>query len=205
MTPHGLVLKAHQECRPYIIKRGKDVDVLLPYSLARMYLDWQGEWHLPPLRGIATAPLLLDDGTIRSTAGYDRLSGMWCENVPDLSGLIPDRPTESEATAALRLIRETFKTFCFADAETVEDMAAGVAVVDLTKPPSRDEFAFLAALLTAVCRPSLPLAPGVLLRAAPLSGAGAGKGLLARCICAIAFGRSPHAVTAGGTAEERCR
>ena len=27
------------------------------------------------------------------------------------------------------------------------------------------------------------LAPGVLLRAAPMSGAGAGKGLLARCIC----------------------
>src|SRR5262249_32612920 len=35
-----------------------------------------------------------------------------------------------------------------------------------------------------------------------LSGAGAGKGLLARCMCIIAFGREPHAVTAGGTAEE---
>ena len=58
------------------------------------------------------------------------------------------------------------------------------------------------ALLTAVCRPSLHLAPGVLLRAAPMSGAGAGKGLLARCMCNIAFGRDPHAVTAGATAEE---
>ena len=36
----------------------------------------------------------------------------------------------------------------------------------------------------------------------PMSGAGAGKGLLARCICIIAFGREPHAVTAGATAEE---
>jgi len=27
-----------------------------------------------------------------------------------------------------------------------------------------------------------------------MSGAGAGKGLLARCICNIAFGRDPHAV-----------
>ena len=35
-----------------------------------------------------------------------------------------------------------------------------------------------------------------------MSGAGAGKGLLARCICIIAFGREPHAVTAGATAEE---
>ncbi len=68
----------------------------------------------------------------------------------------------------------------------------------------RDETksAFLVALLTAVCRPSLYRAPGVLLRAAPMSGAGAGKGLLARCICIIAFGRDPHAVTSGATAEE---
>ena len=35
-----------------------------------------------------------------------------------------------------------------------------------------------------------------------MSGAGAGKGLLARCICSIAFGRDPHAVTSGATAEE---
>ena len=35
-----------------------------------------------------------------------------------------------------------------------------------------------------------------------MSGAGAGKGLLARCICIIAFGRDPHAVTSGATPEE---
>jgi hypothetical protein len=35
-----------------------------------------------------------------------------------------------------------------------------------------------------------------------VSGAGAGKGLLVRCICMIAFGRDPHAVTAGATPEE---
>lgn len=104
--------------------------------------------------------------------------------------------------AALQLIRETFKTFCFADAETIEPGPGGVVTVDTSKPPGRDESSFLAALLTAACRPSLHLAPGVLLRAAPVSGAGAGKGLLARCICLIAFGREPHAVTAGANAEE---
>ena len=166
-----------------------------------MYLEWWGEWQLPPLNGVASAPLLQDDGTINSTEGYDPASGMWCENVPDLTGLISEQPTRNEAEAALRLIRETFKTFCFADAETLDD-PSGVAVVDTGKAPGRDEFSFLVALLTAVCRPSLHLAPGVLLRAASLSGAGAGKGLLARCICIIAFGRDPHAVTAGATAEE---
>src|SRR5262249_28113083 len=128
--------------------------------------------------------------------------GMWCENVPDVTQLILEQPTKDHAARALRLVRDTFKTFCFADAETTNDSAAGVAVVDTSRPPGRDESSFLVALLTAVCRPSLHCAAGVLLRAAPMSGAGAGKGLLARCICIIAFGREPHAVTAGATIDE---
>jgi hypothetical protein len=201
MTRSGVVLRTHQVCRPYALKKGNEVDVGLPAWFAQMYLEWWGEWKLNPFNGIASAPLLQDDGTINSTEGYDPASGMWCENVPDLTGLIPARPTRAEAEAALQLIRDTFKTFCFADAETLED-PSGIAVVDTSKAPGRDESSFLVALLTAVCRPSLHLAPGVLLRAAPMSGAGAGKGLLARCVCNIAFGREPHAVTAGATAEE---
>jgi hypothetical protein len=205
MTPPALVLETHRVCRPYMLKPKEgvisEVDARLPHPFAVMYLDWRGEWHLPPLNGIASAPLLRDDGTINSIEGYDRVSGMWCEDAPDLTGLIPEHPTRGDAETALRLIRETFKTFCFADAETVDD-PGGIAVVDTSKAPGRDESSFLVALLTAVCRPSLCRAPGVLLRAAPMSGAGAGKGLLARCICIIAFGRDPHAVTSGATAEE---
>ncbi|MGH6803705.1 MAG: hypothetical protein ACREC3_10110 [Methyloceanibacter sp.] len=201
MTSYGLVLEAHKVCRPYAFKKGNAVDVGLPPLFALMYLDWRGEWQLQPLNGVASSPLLLDDGTINSTEGYDPATGMWCEDVPDLIGLVPERPTRDEAEAALRLIRETFRTFCFGDAETLND-ASGVAMVDTSKAPERDESSFLVALLTAVCRPSLHLAPGVLLRAASVSGAGAGKGLLARCICIIAFGRDPHAVTAGATPEE---
>ena len=115
---------------------------------------------------------------------------------------MPEQPTKDDARAALALIRDAFKTFCFADAVTVYDADCGVPVVDVSKSPGRDKSAILVALLTAVCRPSLHLAPGVLLRAAAMSGAGAGKGLLARYMCIIAFGREPHAVTAGGTAEE---
>ncbi len=95
-----------------------------------------------------------EDGTINSTEGYDTATGMWCENVPDLSDLVPAKPSLGETAAALRLIRETFKTFCFADAETIGPAPGGVATVDKTKAPGRDESSFLAALLTAVCRPS---------------------------------------------------
>ena len=130
-------------------------------TFATMYLDWRGEWRLPPLNGIASAPLLREDGTIQSTEGYDVASAMWRENVPDLSGYVPDQPTADDAASALLLIRETFKTFCFADAETMEDSAMRTGVVNTSVPPGKDESGFLAALLTAVCRPSLHLAPGV--------------------------------------------
>jgi hypothetical protein len=202
MTADSLVLMAHRICRPYALKDGNNGEkyVRLPRPFATMYLEWRGEWRLPPFNGIASSPLLHDDGTICSSQGYDRASGMWVENVPDLTGLIPVHPSKSQAMAAQTLVRETFKTFCYADAETLE--TGGIRVVDTSRPPGKDESAFLVALLTAACRPSLHLAPGVLMRAPSLSGAGAGKGLLARCICIIAFGREPHAVTAGATPEE---
>jgi hypothetical protein len=191
-------------------------DARLPRPFAVMYLDWYGEWRLPPFNGIAAAPLLQDSGEIRTVEGYDPTSGMWCEKVPDLTGLIPDRPTKDCAAKALLVIREAFKTFCFADSETrpydpYDPYDSGcfghvnkseISMVDTTIPPGKDESAFLVGLLTAVCRPSLHLAPGLLLHAAAVSGAGAGKGLLARCICLIAFGRQPSAVTAGANPEE---
>lgn len=206
MTADGIVLAVHRHARPFIrrTKNGEveEVDARLPKPLASMYLDSRGEWHLPPLNGITSAPLLGEEGEIHARTGYDAATGMWCEQVPDLTGLIPERPSRREAEAALAMLRMVVRTFCFADAETVIDPDTGLAVVDVAIPPGRDESALLVALLTAVCRPSLHLAPGVVLRAPPMSGAGAGKGLLARCIAAIAFGREPHAVTAGGTQEE---
>ena len=165
-----------------------------------MYLDWRGEWRLPPLNGIASAPLLDDCGSIHASVGYDAATGIWCERVPDLTSLVSSRPTRGDAEAALIVLRDAFRTFCFADAPMVEK--DGVAVVDIDRAPGMDESAFLTAMLTAVCRPSLPLAPGVLIRAASMSGAGAGKGLLARCIAVVAFGREPHAVTGGSSHEE---
>ena len=72
-----------------------------------------------------------------------------------------------------------------------------VEVTDFAIQPGRDESAALAALLTAICRPCLWLAPGLLVVAPQVSGAGTGKGLLVRAICIIAFGTRPRAFTAG--------
>ena len=144
LTPDVLVLLAHSVCRPYRVKKKADgteieVDTRLPRDIATMYLDWRGEWKLPALNGIASAPMLKDDGTILATAGYDQVSGMWCDDLPALGGQVPEMPTKEEAVAALALLRQTFRTFCFADAETVLDHDAGVAVVAQDRPAGHDE------------------------------------------------------------------
>ena len=74
--------------------------------------------------------------------------------------------------------------------------------MNLDQPPGIDESTFLVGLLTAICRPSLWLAPGLLVRAPEISGAGTGKGLLVRAISAIAFGVQPRAFTKGGDRQE---
>ncbi|WP_157962048.1 hypothetical protein [Acuticoccus kandeliae] len=200
-----LILHAHSKCRPYAIRTNREgereVDVQLPKPIAEMYLGWNGALNLPILNGITRAPVLREDGSIHAAVGYDARSGLWCENVPDVADLVPERPTIADARAALRHIRELFRTFCFSDAKVLRD-ARGGEVVDIESPPGADESAFLAALLTAVCRASLTLAPGCLIGAASMSGAGAGKGLLVRCICQIAFGQEPHAVSGGSGQEE---
>jgi hypothetical protein len=200
LTPNGIVMEAHQLCRPVKVQGDEVVPVTLPERVGRMYLHLSGEWSLPPLAGVTTAPVLLGDSTVHAAEGYDPMSQLWCAAVPPLS--IPEQPSRAQAEAALRVLRQTFRTFPFADALRRRDKSLGLEVLDVDKAPGMDESAFLIALLTAVCRPSLWLAPGLLLRAPEISGAGTGKGLLVRSIAAIAFGIQPRAFTKGGDRHE---
>ena len=205
VSADSIVMMAHELARPVILKfkdeKSFEAHARLPKPLATAYVDWYGEWRLRPLNGIASAPLLRADGSIWSANGYDTETSMFLENVPDLSGRVPVVPDYAGVCAALALIRSVFATFCFADAATEHD-ATGVPNVDQSRPPGSDETAFLVALVTAVCRPSLDHAPGFLFRAPQFSGAGAGKGLLVRSICRIAFGHEPHAVTGNKDVQE---
>lgn len=201
LTVNNVVVEAHRICHPVKLdEKGKPYSVTLPERVARMYLDMAGEWKLPPLAGVSTAPLLAGDGTIRNSVGYDFATQLWCCKVPALR--VPECPSRADAAAALQLLRRPFGTFPFADARRRHDPALAVDVTDVAHAPGRDESAFLAALLTAVCRPSLWLAPGFLAVAPQISGAGTGKGLLVRAICVIAFGAPPRAFTAGHDRQE---
>jgi hypothetical protein len=203
LTADGVIRYAHSVCRPMKwTKDGEFVPAALPKSIATMYLDWYGAWDLPPLSGIGSTPLLRGDGSIQFEPGYDVVTGIFLEDVPDVAAQLPETPSRTDAEAALRTLRSPFATFCFADAKVIETGDDDGLRVDLDRPPGRDESALLTALMTAICRPSLDLAPAILIRAALLSGAGSGKGLLGRCICALAFGRDPHAVTVGDNRQE---
>ena len=139
---NNVIVETHQHCQPVRFNaRGVKVAITLPDSVAHMLLDL-GEWGLPPLAGVATAPLLSPDGSILVRAGYDQSRAMWCEPVPDLT--VPIRPTRGEADAALFLLRNAFRTFPFA--RSPMESSGAIMMVNTTKPPSAAESAFLAAL-----------------------------------------------------------
>jgi putative DNA primase/helicase len=146
LTRHNVVMEAHRLCQP--VKedsRGNLIPVTLPDRLAQMYLDMVGDWRLSPLAGISTAPLLSADGSVRTADGYDPGTGLWCRSVPALTLL--SEPSRTDAEEGLRRLRQSFRTFPFADASRCWDSSLGVEVVNLSVPPGRDESAFLLDLL----------------------------------------------------------
>jgi hypothetical protein len=201
LTVSSVIRKVHALRQPVYVKNdGSLSPVTLREGIARMYLEMEGEHNLRPLTGICTSPILATDGDIRVANGYDDATGLWRSNVPDIK--IADKPTREDAEAALCVLRDAFKTFPFADADRKWDESLKADVVDLSKDPKLDESAFLAGLLTSVCRQSLRFAPGLAFLGAMLSGAGVGKGLLVRSICTVAYGLAPSAVPRGDSVQE---
>jgi hypothetical protein len=207
VTTEVVRVLAHEVCTPTKLRTKKDKDkverirVPLSKDIATLYLHGlEGSWGLKPFQGITRAPILADDGSIRIANGYDAATGLWCHNIPSLA--VPEVPSKGQALAALDHLRCFFRTFPFSDSARVHDDALGVSVIDLDGPAGLDESAFLAALLTAICRQSLDFAPGLLCNGPRFSGAGTGKGLLVKAICIVASGVKPAAFTSGHSAEE---
>ena len=188
LSMEGVIWVAHQLARPVIATAAGFKKDNFPKDSARLYLAMDGDRRLPPLDGISAAPVLCSDGSIRDTQGYDEETRLWCIPGPKLT--VKSFPTRRDAELALAVLRKLLATFAFKDAVVKKE--GGTALVDQTLPPGLDESSALTALLTACCRPSLRLAPGLLLTAPSYSGGGTGKGLLVRAIAAIAFGHVPH-------------
>jgi hypothetical protein len=200
LTPETVVIELSNLARVFRASTNGDGEVVekrvsLPLEDGRMYLHLNGEHGLRPLKGITSMPVLHLDGSVTCAEGYDPATGLWLHNMPSLN--VPDRPTYAEAEAALASLRARFCTFPFADAEMVHDPDLGILKVRKDQPPGLDESSYLTGLLTAVARGSLPISPGLLIRAPLQSGSGTGKGLLAKCAALVATGSIPEAITAG--------
>jgi len=141
-------------------------------ELSRNVLSQRGEFGLPSLIGVITAPVMRLDGSLLLDPGHDPATGLFHHrpggaSFPD----IPMEPTPGEILAALRTLWHPFRLFPF-----VGPVDRGV---------------FLAAILTAVARPVLPRAPAFLLNAPT---AGSGKTLLAECLAVLAGEAEPTMV-----------
>ena len=128
-----------------------------------------GEWpDLPQLVGLVEAPAMRSDGSVLSTPGYDRASGLYYSPSSPLAlPAIPDRPTQANAQAALELLAEPLAEFPFAEPA---DRANALALM-------------LTPLVRAMFSGNVPLA----LVEAPR--AGTGKGLLLDMVATLATGR----------------
>lgn len=137
--------------------------------------------HLPPLHEIARQPYLrLTEGTIATEPGFDPESGFY--GVFDAADFnILNLPTKQDAEEALLLLKELLTEFTFAD--------------------EIDRAAALVAMLTAVVRPSLPLAPMFHVKAPTM---GSGKTFLCQLIAAFATGQVSSPMTFPRE-EEECR
>ena len=196
VTPEAVRVFAHEICRPVKIVKDKVIATTLSKDIASLYLrGLQGRWGLKRFEGITTAPILASDGSFRTGSGYDEATGLWCYNIPDVH--VPEQPSRAQAKASLDALRYCFRTFPFADAEMIRDPSLRVDVVNPEAPIGLDESSFMVSLMTAVCRASLTLAPGILANAPAISGAGTGKGLATKAICIIASGAAPSAFTSG--------
>lgn len=170
-----LINFAHDICQP--IKRTEQgrVEVSLPDRVAELTLaTLTSERLLSTIVGTTTGPILRADGEVCCTPGLDTATGLFVCDAPTLT--LPERPTKEDAKRALRQLRAAFATFAYADGTfKVEELDVGgksvaTSVVDLDRNPSNDESAFLHALLTAVCRPVLWMAPACAYRAPAISG-----------------------------------
>ncbi|MGE0361460.1 MAG: hypothetical protein AB7H93_12165 [Vicinamibacterales bacterium] len=162
-------------------RRTKDGDLTRidpPALYARTSLA-RGEWPFPTIRAVVGAPTLARDGRLIDRPGFDTASGLLLDVTPGQFPPIPSRPSRDDAHEALTMLLRPLRGFPF-------DNDASLAVA-------------LAALLTALVRPSLSTSP---LHGFDAPTAGTGKSLLAEAVGLLATGVRPPALSQGKSDEE---
>lgn len=137
-----------------------------PTTIAKALEDGTDDATFKQLTALSTVPFLRADGTVCETSGYDTATGIYYEPSMEFPKL-PENPSQADARAALDEILDLVKQFPFAN--------------------SVSRSVFLADVLTALARPTLPKSPLVIYTA---SMAGSGKTLIASIANLIAYGNA---------------
>lgn len=174
-------------------KRGeaekKEVEIVIdpPTEYSRHLAARKAEWKFPVLRSIMSAPTLELGGRIIQRPGYDPASGLLLDYGDGEFPEIPERPSKTDAQAALSLFAELpgqkraglLRGFPFAD-----EASKSVA---------------LSAMLSGLVRPNLRTVP---LHAFDAPAAGTGKSMLAEMVGMLMTGNRPPAMSQGPDATE---
>lgn len=155
----------------------KPADPGLQY--ARHLLNRPGSWRFPVLRGVIEAPTLRADGSILQQPGYDPASQLLFDPGATRFPPIAESPTWEDAARARDSLMALLRGFPFA---SPADCSVAIA-----------------ALLTALVRPSLRTAP-LFLFDAPT--AGTGKSMLAELVGILATGHTPAMMSQGKSDDE---
>jgi len=138
-----------------------------PSKVAGVILSRAAISPLPSIAGVITTPTLRPDGSLLLASGYDETTRLYHVLDPALRlPVMPEHPTKHDADLALELLSDLLREFPFTN-----EVSRAVA---------------LSAIITAVVRGALPVAPMHAFRA---STAGSGKSYLADIVSLIATGR----------------
>lgn len=157
----------------FTLRKGEDgyepVGVNPPLSLAENVLA-QTTWDLPPLAGIARAPILREDGSICVKPGYDPVSRLvYCPDPGLVLTPIPEYPSTDEVLACVDILLNVISDFPFAD------QASRANILGL--------------LFTLLMRPVIAGHVPLAVIDAPVQGTG--KSLLVTAVATIAVGSVP--------------
>jgi putative DNA primase/helicase len=97
-------------------RSGNYVQCHCPRDVAERYLARDGNWRVPVLLGIVTAPTLRVDGSILDKPGYDEETGLFFDPMGVEFPEVHPSPTKDQARAALARLYEPIAGFGFVDA-----------------------------------------------------------------------------------------
>jgi putative DNA primase/helicase len=122
----------------------KQVAIGCPFSVAATYLAQSGQWRLPVLTAVVTAPTLRQDGSLLCQPGYDDATGLYFDPQGVDFPTIPENPTKEDARACLDWMIQIVREVPFVHDEQYGQVNRSV---------------FLSAVLSALMRTAIPTVP----------------------------------------------